>query len=141
MRDSSVRAAAALAVLAAALLVAGCGGGNSDATGGNPSDNTSVCTYMKRVGSGGRVWLDMAVSPAALEPDPCNVFNSRFHGRWIPQEAGRKGTGQVYCGYRKSGPSSTITFGFYASSRATGLAFCRSFRPASGFSRDVWVSG
>ena len=104
---------------------------------GNPSNNTSVCGYTKRVGSGGRVWLEMAVTPAALEPDPCDVFNSRFHGRWIPQEAGRIGTGHVYCGYRKSGSSYTITFGFYASGRATGLAFCRSFHPPNGYRRDV----
>jgi hypothetical protein len=135
--DSSLRAAAALAVFAAPLLVAGCGGGGSVAMSGNPSNNTSVCGYTKRVGSGGRVWLEMAVSPAALQPDPCDVFNSRFHGRWIPPEPGRIGTGHVYCGYRKSGSSYTITFGFYASSRATGLAFCRSFHPPNGYRRDV----
>ena len=140
-RDSTLKAAAALAVLAAALLVAGCGGGGSRATAGNPSDNTNVCTYMKRVASGGRVWLSMAVSPADLEPDPCEVFNSRFHGRWIPPEPGRIGTGRVYCGYRKSGSSYTITFGFYASGRATGIAFCRAFHPPNGYWRDVWVSG
>jgi hypothetical protein len=140
VRNSTWRAAGGLSVFAAALLVAGCGGGKSDATPGNPSDNASVCAYTKRVASGGRVWLQMAVTPAALEPDPCDVFNSRFHGQWIPQEAGRIGTGQVYCGYRKSGSSSTITFGFYASNRATGLAFCRSFHPANGFKRDVSAS-
>jgi hypothetical protein len=61
--------------------------------------------------------------------------------RWIPPEPGRIGTGRVYCGYRKSGSSYTITFGFYASGRRTGLAFCRAFHPPNGYWRDVWVSG
>ena len=82
---------------AAALLVAGCGGGKKDVTPGNPSNNTAVCAYTKRAGSGGH----------------------------------------VYCGYTKSGSSYTFTFGVFASSRTTGLAFCRSFPPAQGFKRDV----
>jgi len=133
-----------LAVCVAALLVAGCGGGGAKG-GAKPlggSNNTSVCDYTKRVGSGGRrVWLEMSVSPINLEPDPCSVFNSRFHGRWIPPEPGRIGTGTEYCGYRKSGSSEEITFGFYASGRATGLAFCRSFHPPNGYRRDVSASG
>lgn len=136
LRDSSLRAAAALAVFAAALLVAGCGGGKSDATPGNPSNNTSVCAYTKRFGSGARVYVQMAVTPVSLEPATCSVFNGRFGGRRIPP-VGRMGTGHVYCGYEKSGSSYTIKFGVFASSRATGLAFCRSFPPGQGFRRDV----
>jgi hypothetical protein len=136
LRDSPLRAAAALAVFAAALLVAGCGGGKSDATPGNPSNNTSVCAYTKRIGSGGRVYVQMAVTPVSLEPATCSAFNGRFGGRRIPP-VGRMGTGHVYCGYSKSGSSYTIKFGVFASSRATGLAFCRSFPPGQGFRRDV----
>jgi hypothetical protein len=109
LRDSSLRAAAALAVFAAALLVAGCGGGKSDATPGNPSNNTSVCAYTKRVGSGGRVWVQMAVTPVSLEPTACRAFNGGFGGRRLPP-VGRTGTGHVYCGYAKSGSSYTIQF-------------------------------
>jgi hypothetical protein len=47
------------------------------------------------------------------------------------------GTGHVYCGYAKSGSSYTIQFGVFASSRSTGLAFCRSFHPGNGFRRNV----
>ncbi|MGN6431467.1 MAG: hypothetical protein ACTHNB_12165 [Gaiellaceae bacterium] len=145
-----MRTAAAPAVCAAALLVAGCGGGGKgdatpgnpsnntsvDATPGNPSNNTSVCAYTKRVGSGGRVYVQMAVTPVSLEPTACSRFNGGFGGRRIPP-VGRMGTGHVYCGYRKSGSSYTITFGVFASSRLTGLAFCRSLHPGSGFRRDV----
>jgi hypothetical protein len=131
------RAAAALAVFAAALLVAGCGGGGKgDATPGNPSNNTSVCAYTKRVGSGGRVWVQMAVTPVSLEPRACRAFNGGFGGRRLPP-VGRMGTGHVYCGYAKSGSSYTIQFGVFASSRSTGLAFCRSFHPGNGFRRNV----
>jgi hypothetical protein len=137
LRDSSLRAAAALAVFAAALLVAGCGGGGkSDATPGNPSNNTSVCAYTKRVGSGGRVYVQMAVTPVSLEPATCSAFDGRFGGGRIPP-VGRMGTGHVYCGYAKSGSLYTIKFGVFASSRRIGLAFCRSFHPGNGFRRDV----
>jgi hypothetical protein len=130
-----LRAAAALGVFAAALLVAGCGGAKSDTTPGNPSNNTSVCAYTKRVGSGGRVYVQMAVTPVSLEPATCTAFNGRFGGRRIAV-VGRMGTGHVLCGYSKSGSSYTIKFGVFASSRATGLAFCRSFPPGKGFKRD-----
>ena len=43
----------------------------------------------------------------------------------------------MYCGYGKSGSTYTIKFGVFASSHATGLAFCRSFHPGNGFRRDV----
>jgi hypothetical protein len=136
LRDLSLRAAAAPAVCAAALLVAGCGGGHGDATPGNPSNNTSVCAYTKRVGSRNRVWVQMAVTPVSLEPTACSAFNGGFGGRRLPP-VGRMGTGHVYCGYRKSGSSFTITLGVFASGRRTGLAFCRTFHPGKGFRRDV----
>lgn len=132
--DSSLRPAAALTVFAAALLVAGCGGGEGDAAPGNPSNNTSVCAYTKRVGSAGRVYAQMAVTPVSLEPATCSAFNGRFGGRRIPP-VGKMGTGHVYCRWNKNGSSYTIKFGVFASSRTTGLAFCRSFHPGHGFKR------
>jgi hypothetical protein len=47
------------------------------------------------------------------------------------------GTGHVYCPYAKSGSLSTIKLGAFASGRRTGLAFCPSVHPGSGFKRDV----
>ena len=123
-----------LAVMfAAALLLAGCGG-MGGTTSGNPSNNTSVCAYTKPEGSGGRVYVEMAVTPTSLEPTACRAFNGDFNGQRIPP-VGRMGTGHVYCRYSKSGSSSTIKLGVFASSRPTGLAFCRSFDPGHGFSR------
>jgi hypothetical protein len=137
----------AIVALLFAAAAAGCGGGkgggkggvtpgNPSVTPGNPSNNTSVCAYTKRVGSMSRVYVQMAVTPVSLEPATCSAFNGRFGGRRIPP-VGRMGTGHVYCGYSKSGSSYTIKFGVFASSRATGLAFCRSFPPGQGFRRDV----
>jgi hypothetical protein len=122
-------------MFAAALLVAGCGGGRGGATAGNPSNNTSVCAYTKRVGSSGRVYVEMAAAPSSEQSTACSAFNGGFGGRRIPS-VGRMGTGHVYCRYSKSGSSSTIKFGVFASSRTTGLAFCRSFHPGDGFRRD-----
>lgn len=122
-------------ILAAALLVAGCGG-SGGATPGNPSNNTSVCAYTKRVGSGGRVYVQMGVTPVSLEPSACSAFNGGFGGRSIPV-VGRMGTGHVYCRWDKNASSSTIKLGVFASSRTTGLAFCRSFHPGNGFKRNL----
>ncbi len=121
-------------MFAAALLVAGCGGGKSGAPPGNPSNNTSVCAYTKRVGSGGRVYVQMAATPRSLEPTACSAFNGGFGGRRIPV-VGRMGTGHVYCRWNKIRSSYTIKLGVFASSRTTGLAFCRSFDPGHGFKR------
>lgn len=122
-------------MFAAALLVAGCGGGGKGgAAPGNPSNNTSVCAYTKRVGSRGRVYVQMAASPKSLESTACSAFNGGFGGRRIPP-VGRMGTGHVYCRWNKNGSSYTIKFGVFASSRTTGLAFCRSFHPGHGFKR------
>jgi hypothetical protein len=128
-------------MLAAALLVAGCGGGTSAApsgnpgtgttTPGNPSNNTSVCTYTKHVGSGS-VYVAMAVTPVSLKQAACSDLNGNFGGRSIPT-SGRMGTGHVYCRWNKLGSSSTSKLGVFASSRKTGEAFCRSFDPGSGF--------
>jgi hypothetical protein len=119
---------------AAALLVAGCGGGKGGAPPGNPSSSTSLCAYTKRVGSRGRVYVQMAVTPKSQEPTACSAFNDGFGGRKIPM-VGRMGTGHVYCRWNKNGSSSTIKLGVFASSRTTGLAFCRSFHPGHGFKR------
>ncbi len=122
-------------MFAAALLVAGCRGGKGGATPGNPSNNTSVCAYTKRVGSEGHVYVQMAATPMSLEPTACSAFNGGFSGRRIPP-VGRMGTGHVYCRYSKSGSSYTIKLGVFASSRTTGLAFCHSFQPGHGFKGD-----
>src|SRR5262245_59760214 len=99
---------------AAALVVAGCGGGGrkGSTTPGNPSNNASVCAYTKRVGTG-RVYVEIAVTPVSLEPTACSAFNSSFGGRSF---GGRppilpRGTGRPHCGYTKSGSSYTIKFG------------------------------
>jgi hypothetical protein len=103
---------------------------------GNPSNNASVCAYTKRiVGPEGRVYVEMAVTPKSLEPTACREFDGRFIARRIPP-VGRMGTGHVYCRYSKRGSSYTIKLGVFASSRMTGLAFCRSFHAGHGFRRD-----
>jgi hypothetical protein len=122
-------------VFAAALLVAGCGGGKDNATRGNPSNNTSVCAYTKSVGSGGRVYVQLAATPRSMEPTACSAFNGVFGGRKIAP-VGMMGTGHVYCRYNKSASSYTIKAGVFASSRKTGLAFCRSFNPGYGYTVD-----
>jgi hypothetical protein len=82
---------------------------------GNPSSNTSVCAYTKRIGSAGRVYVEMAVTPTSLEPTACSAFNGGVGGRRIPP-VGRMGTGRVYRRYSKSGSSYTIKLGVFASS-------------------------
>jgi len=119
---------------AAALLVAGCGG-NGAKPSGNPSNDTSVCAYTKRGGQGGSVYVEMAVSPKSLQSSVCRTFNGGFGGRRIPP-VGKMGTGHVYCRHSKSGSSYTVKLGVFASSRTTGLAFCRSFHAGRDFKRD-----
>lgn len=137
LRDSSVRTAAALAVCAAALLVAGCGGGKGGAKPLGGSNNTSVCVYTKRFGRG-RVYVEIAVSPVSLEPTACSAFNASFGGRSF---SGRglllpTGTGRPHCAYNKTGSSYRIELGVFASPHTgTGRAFCRSFHPGHGFRR------
>jgi hypothetical protein len=142
VRDSSLRAAAALAVCAAALNVAGCGGGGGGSGDTKPlggSDNTSVCTYTKRFGSG-RVYIEISVSPVSLEPSVCSAFNGRFGGREMPSVL-PGGTGRPHCDYNKIGSSYRIELGVFATPHTgTGHAFCRSFHPGHGFKR-VSLSG
>jgi hypothetical protein len=145
MRDSSLRAATALAVCAAVLLVAGCGGGGGGkggrkALGG--SNNTSVCAYTKRFGKG-RVYVEIAVSPLSLKPTACSAFNRTFHGRSFGGRAPSlpPGTGRPHCDFNKIGSSYRIEMGVFASPHTgTGRAFCRSFHPGHGF-RRVSLSG
>jgi hypothetical protein len=138
VHDASLRAAAALAVCAAALLVAGCGGGKGSAKPLGGSNNTSVCAYTKRFGRG-RVYVEIAVSPVSMEPTACSAFNSGFGGRSF---GGRppvlpRGTGRPHCGYTKRGSSYRIELGVFSSPHTgTGRAFCRSFHPGPGFRRD-----
>jgi len=140
VRDSSWRTAAAPAACAAALLVAACGGGGKSdgTTPGNPSTNTSVCAFTKRVGKG-HVYVELAVTPVSLEQTTCSAFNRSFGGRSF---GGRPpilpmGTGRPHCGYTKSGSSYTIRLGVFASPHTgAGIAFCRSFHPGHGFRRD-----
>lgn len=75
-------------MFAAALLVAGCGGGKDGAARGNPSNNTSVCAYTKRVGSRGRVYVQMAATPRSLEPTACSAFNASFGDEGFRWSAG-----------------------------------------------------
>ena len=133
-----LRAAAPLAVGAAALLVAGCGSGGKETTkalGG--SNNTSVCAYTKRFGKG-RVYAEIAVSPVSLKPTACSAFNRSFGGRSFGGGAPilPAGTGRPHCDYNKIGSSYTIEVGVFASPHTgTGRAFCRSFHPGHGFKR------
>jgi hypothetical protein len=131
-----LRAAAAVVVFAAVLLVAGCGGGGRQG-GTKPiggSNNTSVCTYVKRFGKG-RVYVEIAVSPVSLESTVCRAFNARFGGRKLPAVL-PAGTGRPHCDYNKDGSSYTIKLGVFASPHTgTGRAFCRSFHPGHGFKR------
>ena len=138
MNDTSSRVAAALAVCAAVLLVAGCGGGGKAGTkplGG--SSNTSVCAYTKRVGKG-RVYVEIAVSPVSLKPAACRAFNAWFGGRSFGGNAPilPAGTGPPHCDYNKNGSSYRIELGVFAAPHTgTGRAFCRSFHPGHGFKR------
>ena len=139
VRDSSVRAAAALAVCAAALLVAGCGGGGGKGStkplGG--SNNTSVCTYTKRFGRG-RVYVEIAVSPVSLEPAACSAFNRSFGGQSFGGNPPLlpRGTGRPHCDFNKIRSSYRIEVGVFASPHTgIGRAFCRSFHPGHGFER------
>jgi hypothetical protein len=139
VRDSSLRAAPALAACAAVLLVAGCGGGGKSGAkvlGG--SNNTSVCQYTKRFGSG-RVYVELSVSPVSLKSTACSAFNAsfggqRFGGGTVPSLPA--GTGRPHCDFNKIGSSYRIELGVFASPHTgTGRAFCRSFHPGHGFRR------
>jgi len=138
VRDSSLKTAAALSVCAAALLVAGCGGGGKG--GARPlggSNNTSVCAYTKRFGNG-RVYVEIAVSPVSLEQTACRAFNATFGGRSVGGHATilPPGIGRPHCGFNKIGSSYRIELGVFASPHTgTGRAFCRSFHPGHGFKR------
>jgi hypothetical protein len=143
-RDSSSGAAPAL-VVCAAVLLAGCGGGGGGTGGGKVlggSNNTSVCQYTKRFGRG-RVYVEVAVSPASLEPTACSAFNRSFRGRAFGGKAPSlpAGTGRPHCDFNKIGSSYRIELGVFASPHTgTGRAFCRSFQPGHGF-RRIPVSG
>ncbi|HEU5216655.1 MAG TPA: hypothetical protein VFU30_14060 [Gaiellaceae bacterium] len=138
VRDSSLRAAPAVAVCAAVLLVAGCGGsgkGGAKVLGG--SNNTSVCQYTKRFGSG-RVYVEIAVSPVSLKSRACNTFNRSFRGRSFGENAPSlpAGIGRPQCDFNKIGSSYRIELGVFASPHTgAGRALCRSFHPGHGFRR------
>jgi hypothetical protein len=135
---SSLRASAALGVCAAALLVAACGGGGKDvgkAPGG--SNNTSVCEYTKRFGTG-RVYVEVAVSPASLASTACRAFNAGFGGRSFGGHAPNlpAGAGRPHCDFNKIRSSYRIELGVFSSPHTgTGRAFCRTFHPGHGFRR------
>ena len=127
-----------LAVCASVLLVVGCGGGSKG--GDKPlggSNNTSVCGYTKRFGSG-RVYAEVSVSPVSLKPTTCRAFNAGFGGRSFGGGAPilPAGTGPPHCDFNKIGSSYRIELGVFASPHTgTGRAFCRSFHPGHGFKR------
>jgi hypothetical protein len=139
-RDSSLRAAPALAVCVAALLVAGCGGGGKgNARGLGDSNNTSICVYTKRFGRG-RVYVEISVSPASLKSTACSAFNRSFRGSPVePDRAGTllpAGTGRPHCDFNKLRSSYAIELGVFALAHTgIGRAFCRSFHPGAGFRR------
>lgn len=138
-RDASPGTAAALAVCAGALLVAGCGGGGGNG-GSKPlggSSNTSVCAYTRPFGKG-HVYVEIAVSPRSLQQTACRAFNGRFGGRSFGGRAPvlPRGTGRPHCDYNKIRSSYRIEVGVFASPHTgTGRAFCRSFDPGPGFER------
>jgi hypothetical protein len=137
VRDSSLRASAALVLCA--IVVAGCGGGGGKrgATPLGGSNNTSVCAYTKRFGKG-RVYVEIAVSPVSLKPEACTAFNRSFGGRSFGGSSPilPAGTGRPHCDYNKIGASYRIELGVFAAPHTgTGRAFCRSFHPGHGFKR------
>ena len=139
MAGSSSTAAVALAACVAALLVAACGGG---AGGAKPkplggSNNTSVCAFTKRFGSG-RVYAELSVSPVSLKQTACSAFNRSFGGRSFGGSAPAlpRPMGRPHCDYNKIGSSYRIELGVFAAPHTgTGRAFCRSFHPGHGFKR------
>jgi hypothetical protein len=135
VRDSSWRAVLALAVCAAVVLVAGCGGGGKGgAKGVGDSNTTSVCTYTKRFGKG-RVYVEISVSPRSLEPTTCSTFNARFGGRSM-RSILPSGIGRPHCDFNNNGSSYQIELGVFALPHTgIGRAFCRSFHPGHGFKR------
>ena len=140
VRDSSLRAVLALAVCAAVLLVAGCGGGGKGGAkvlGG--SNNTSNCTYTKPFGRG-RVYAVITVTPLSLLSTACSAFNSSFRGSVRPRDRSGAflpaGTGRPHCGYSKRGSSYEIFLSVYALAHTgIGRAFC-SFHPGRAFIRN-----
>jgi hypothetical protein len=112
-----------------ALLAASCGG--KAKVSGSPSNNTSICAYKN-----GHTYVQLAATPKSLRSAACSDFNATFGGRQIPA-VGRMGTGHVYCSWEKDTSSSRIVFGIFADSGAAGRAYCRAFRPAPGYKRDV----
>jgi hypothetical protein len=139
-RDSS-SAAAALAVCVAALLVGGCGGGGGAGKTGTKvlggSNNTSVCAYAKRFGSG-RIYAELSVSPRSLKETACHAFARSFGGALYGGGAPilPRGTGRPHCDFNKIGSSYKIELGVFATPHTgAGRAFCRSFQPGDGFKR------
>jgi hypothetical protein len=123
------------AACAAALLVAGCGGGTAKPLGG--SNNTSVCAFTKPFGNG-HIYAELAVSPVSLKPTACSAFNRIFGGRSFGGSAPilPRGTGRPHCDFNKIGSSYRIELGVFASPHTgAGRAFCRSFHPGHGFKR------
>jgi hypothetical protein len=142
VRDSSLRAASALAVCAAVLLVAGCGGGGKGGAkvlGG--SNNTSNCTYTKPFGRG-RVYVVITVTPLSLLSTACSAFNSSFRGSVRPRDRSGAflpaGTGRPHCGSSKRGSSYEIFLSVYALAHTgIGRAFCSSHpHPGRSFIRN-----
>jgi hypothetical protein len=137
VHHSALRAAAALAVCAASLLVAGCGSSGKSAKVLGGSNNTSVCLFTKRFGKG-RVYAEIAVSPVSLKATACSAFNRSFGGRSLGRNPPSlpPGTGRPHCDFNKIGSSYRIELGVFASPHTgTGRAFCRSFHPGHGFKR------
>lgn len=132
----------AASLLALVFAASGCGGGGSSSGNSTTkplggSNNTSVCAFTKRVGTG-RVYAELSVSPVALKPAACSAFHRSFGGRSLGGSAPTlpPGTGRPHCDFNKITSSYKIELGVFASPHTgTGRAFCRSFHPGHGFRR------
>lgn len=137
-RAGRLRATRTLAfILAATLLAAGCGGGKGTNASIGGSNTTSGCAFVKNVhpGAGGRVYIEIAVSPRSLEQATCTAFDQSFGGRTIsPNRLAEKG--RPLCGFTKQSTAYKINLAVLSSTRATGHAFCLAFHPGHGFRRD-----
>jgi hypothetical protein len=131
----------AAGLLALVFAASGCGGGGSNGNSNvttkplGGSNNTSVCAFTKRVGTG-RIYAELSVSPVSLRAAACSAFHRSFGGRSLGGSAPTlpPGTGRPHCDFNKITSAYKIELGVFASPHTgTGRTFCRSFHPGHGF--------